>query len=159
MKRMLSGRVVLGMVVIAALLMVVTLWIIISTAPASLGTRLPPRAIMTIIPPPTSTPTSLYSSQSLLTSTPVDTPTPYPGGFSIGVFVQITGTGGEGLHLRSDPSLSASPLFLGYDSEAYQVVDGPASGDGHTWWKLTAPYDSSRTGWAVQDYLTVITSH
>jgi hypothetical protein len=74
------------------------------------------------------------------------------------VYVQITGTGGDGLRLRSGPGLNGAQLFLGYDAEVYQIVDGPIEADGHTWWKLTAPYDATRTGWAVQDFLTVIPS-
>jgi hypothetical protein len=81
-----------------------------------------------------------------------------PGAFGLGVYVQITGTGGDGLRLRSGPGLNDAQLFLGYDAEVYQIVDGPIQADGHTWWKLTAPYDATRTGWAVQDFLTVIPS-
>ena len=41
---------------------------------------------------------------------------------------------------------------------SFLVTDGPQQVDGHTWWYLTAPYDQTRSGWAVQDYLSVIPS-
>ena len=81
-----------------------------------------------------------------------------PGAFALGVYVQISGTEGQGLHLRAQPGLDSSPLDLGYDSEVFQITGGPQQADGYTWWYLTAPYDQSRSGWAVQDYLSVIPS-
>ena len=67
-------------------------------------------------------------------------------------------TEGQGLHLRAQPGLDNAPQFLGYDAEVYQITGGPQQADGYTWWYLTAPYDQARSGWAVQDYLTVIPS-
>ena len=72
------------------------------------------------------------------------------------MYVQIYGTGGDGLRLRSEPGIESSILFLGYESEAFQVTDGPQLVDGYTWWYLTAPYDKERSGWAVADFLRVV---
>ncbi|MGC8855692.1 MAG: SH3 domain-containing protein, partial [Anaerolineae bacterium] len=76
----------------------------------------------------------------------------------LGSFVQISGTEGEGLRLRSAPGLSSDQLFLGYDSEVFEVRDGPRQADGYIWWYLVAPYDETRAGWAAADYLSVVPS-
>ena len=77
--------------------------------------------------------------------------------FSSG-YVQILGTDGEGLRLRSDPGLSGTPVFLGFDEEVFEVRDGPQESDGYVWWYLVAPYDESRNGWAAADFLGAIPS-
>lgn len=73
--------------------------------------------------------------------------------FQIGDFVQITGTSGEGLRLRSGPSRSDSVNFIGLDAEVFEVIEGPIEADGFTWWYLEAPYDKTRNGWSVDEYL------
>jgi hypothetical protein len=114
-----------------------------------------PTAILTVVNAPTATP---LGSQGLF-----DTPTPTPtisgvviDGIGLGVYVQISGTGGDGLRLRSSPGVDSPTLFLGNESEAFKVTDGPQMVDGYTWWFLTAPYDENRSGWAVSDYLSVV---
>ncbi len=74
----------------------------------------------------------------------------------MGVYVQITGTNGDGLRIRSAPGVSSTPLFLGMDSEVFLVKDGPREADGYTWWFLTAPYDTNRSGWAAASYLSLV---
>ncbi len=88
---------------------------------------------------------------------PTVTPTPLPGTLAVGVYVEISGTG-IGLRIRSAPGLDAPPLFIGADSEVFQITDGPRQADGYTWWYLVALYDATRAGWAVQDYLQPIPS-
>ncbi|MHB0922948.1 MAG: SH3 domain-containing protein [Bellilinea sp.] len=114
-------------------------------------------AVLTVIYAPTSTPVFL--------STLAVTPSPTPGaagltigGIGQGIFVQISGTEGNGLRLRKDPGTNADILFLGYESEVFKVTDGPKEMDGYIWWHLTAPYDTNRSGWAASNYLTVIES-
>jgi len=114
--------------------------------------------VMTIIPAPTSTPRVISPSPLPNSPTPPPTLTPLPGTIAINTYVQITGTDGDGLRLRTFPSLSSDPLFLGFDSEVFLVVDGPMDSDGYTWWYLTAPYDQTRSGWAVVNYLISIPS-
>ena len=108
-------------------------------------------ADVTIIPAPTST--------SGVPPTPtIDpfAPTPAPTGIALGNYVQITGTNGEGLRIRSEPGLNGNPEFLGFDSEVFIIQDGPRSVDGYVWWSLVAPYDQSRAGWAAADFLAYI---
>jgi len=152
-------RTLIGTLTIAALLLCGTLVLILWFRPAASSPELAPAsAALTLIPAPTSTPRYLPPPPTATLSLPTGTPTPQPGAIAIGVYVQITGTEGEGLRLRAAPGLDSKPLFLGYDSEVFQVADGPQQADGYTWWYLTAPYDQTRSGWAVQDYLTVIPS-
>jgi hypothetical protein len=46
--------------------------------------------------------------------------------------------------------------MLGAEAEVFQVSDGPREIDGYTWWYLVGPYDESRRGWAVANYLSVV---
>jgi hypothetical protein len=73
-----------------------------------------------------------------------------------GALVQISGTGGDGLRVRSEPGLQGEVLFVALEAEVFQVVDGPRQGDGFTWWYLAALYDNSLSGWAVANFLEVI---
>jgi hypothetical protein len=52
----------------------------------------------------------------------------------------------------------SSGFFSAFDSEVFLVTKGPEQADGYTWWYLTASYDTSRAGWAAQDFLAVIPS-
>ena len=111
----------------------------------------------TVIPAHSLTPNLPSTSQGNAGQT--STPSPVPvGEMGIGAYVQIFGTGGEGLRLRSGPGTDNSPLFLGMEAEVFQIKDGPVQTGGFTWWYLVAPYDENRKGWAVQTYLSVITN-
>jgi hypothetical protein len=83
-------------------------------------------------------------------------PTPMPGEISLGAYVQIVGTGGTGLRLRDEPGLNSKVNTLGGEVEVFEVKDGPKDLDGYTWWYLVGPYDTSRHGWAVANYLKII---
>ncbi len=79
-----------------------------------------------------------------------------PGTLGIGVYAQVVGTDGDGLHLRAGAGLKQEPLFLGLDGEVFLVVDGPQVVDGYTWYYLSAPYDEERKGWAVINFLEIV---
>jgi len=108
-------------------------------------------ALLTVIPAPTSTP---------VPTRPVFTPTPtHPpsiDGIYVGSYVQISGTDGAGLRLRSGPGTSNPPRLLGMEDEVFLVKDGPQTSDDFTWWYLEAPYDSERSGWAASKFLKVV---
>jgi hypothetical protein len=74
----------------------------------------------------------------------------------VGAYVQITGTGGDGLRLRADPGLDGEVRFLALESEMFQVMDGPRQEGDYSWWFLVAPYDEKVKGWAVANYLTIV---
>lgn len=91
--------------------------------------------------------------------TAVPTPTATPealgpvGAIVLGDLVDVFGTSGEGVRLRSAPTLAGTVNGLGMDSDVFQVEDGPVDAEGHVWWYLVNPYDSARQGWAVAEYL------
>ena len=114
-----------------------------------------PTAVLTVVNAPTSTP---LGNQSLFNTATSTEPTAVLSidGISQDEYVQITGTGGDGLRLRSSPGTNEPVLFLGYKSEAFKVTGGPEQVDGYTWWYLTAPYDQNRSGWAAANFLQVV---
>ncbi len=96
-------------------------------------------------------------SPNSATATPSEM-VPAGGGeaIAVGVYVQIVGTGGDGLRLRDQPGLGGKVLLLGSEWEVFRVEDGPRDADGYTWWYLVGPFDETRRGWAVANYLQVI---
>jgi hypothetical protein len=113
--------------------------------------------IITFLPAPTFTPV-LAAPTAVQTKTPgVSSTNSLPGGpIQIGMYVQIIGTNGDGLRIRSGAGTVNSTRFIGMDSEVFLVKDGPVLVDNLTWWMLEAPYDKLRTGWAAGSYLGVV---
>lgn len=143
--------VILGALTIAGLLIVITVISIGWTTPLQASDVGFVPADLTVIPAPTVTP-------NVTATATIDpfAPSPVPTGIAIGNYAQITGTGGEGLRIRSNPGLTGEPVFLGFDSEVFLVQDGPREVDGYVWWYLVAPYDQTRAGWAAADFLSYI---
>lgn len=153
MRRMMTA--VLGGVAFAALL----LWGFFALASARVAStgagQGNPAAtpMMTILE--AATPTEVLAQST--STTPAATPTLSPEwGIALGAYVQVSGTGGDGLRLRDSPGLAGNTLFLARESEVFQVKDGPKQVDGKVWWYLSAPYDVARSGWAVADFLQMI---
>ena len=109
-----------------------------------------------MIPAPTLTPVVVLPTSVLPTPTSTLQTPIQVGGISVGAYVKITGTNGDGLNLRSSPGTNSTIRFLGMDSEVFLVKDGPEQVDNIIWWYLQAPYDTTRNGWAAANYLTVI---
>jgi len=114
-------------------------------------------AALTVIPAPTET-SPPHTPTPLFSPTPSHTPppTPLPGDISVGGYVQITGTGGDGLRLRAEPGLDSEVRFLGLEDEVFLVQDGPHNADSYEWWYLVAPFDETRRGWAASNFLQVV---
>jgi len=150
--RLFTPRVLAGALGVAILLVILTFaWIEWTAPPAPQLSGL--LAVVTIIPAPSATPAPVATA----TFDPyAPTPTIVAGQISIGTYVQISGTQGEGLRIRSQPGLDGKQLFLGFDTEVYTVVDGPREVDSYTWYYLAAINDQTRTGWAASNFLTVI---
>lgn len=145
-----NGWVMLAAVLVAGGLMLLTAFLFFLLPNPSAGSPDPAQAV-TVIPAPTLTPTLPRALE-----TPTPTPPPSIGGISVGSYVQITGTDGQGLRLRSGPGIDNPPRLLGMDSELFLVKDGPRPADDFIWWYLEAPYDPQRSGWAAANYLTVV---
>lgn len=105
---------------------------------------------ITVIPVPTATRTP----PPTVTPTVLPSPTPQvQTGIQPGGTVRISGTEGEGLRLRIEPSLSGEIAYLGLEGEIFLVKGGPVEADGYLWWQLEAPLNAARQGWVVSDYL------
>jgi hypothetical protein len=150
--------VILGAIVFGVALLGATLFLMWLLRPPAAATGLQ-TAVVSVVsmptatqPPPTLSPTEVV--------TPTTTPPPVPTGSSedipLDAFVEITGTGTDGLRLRVDPGLDSEVRLLGLESEVFQVKDGPKDVDGYRWYYLVAPADETRRGWAVSNYLTVV---
>jgi hypothetical protein len=149
----LNRWVIVGGLVIAGTLLLMTLITIGWTSPRFSRTVGFVPADLTMIPAPTHTPNVMPTS----TIDPqLPTPTHAADSFGLGGYVQIKGTEGEGLRIRSAPGLNSDTVFRGEDAEVFVIKDGPQSTDGYTWWYLVAPYDSTRAGWAASDFLSVV---
>jgi hypothetical protein len=149
MKDILNPWVIAGTILTASVLIVVSFlasgWLTPAPSQPYQG-----GGVITIIPVPTSTPTPQPTATSVL----LESPTPGNlGEIQLGSYVQITGTEGEGLRLRRDPSLNGEIVYLGLEGEIYLVKGGPEDRDGYLWWQLEAPLNPERQGWAVADFL------
>jgi hypothetical protein len=118
-----------------------------------------PSPVVTILPPNTSTAivsTSLPNAtlESQTPSGPSDSD--QNKDFSVGDLVEVYGTEGQGLRIRNAPSLSSVIDEIGLDNEVFKIEGGPIDADGYIWWFLVNPYDPSRQGWSVSDFLRTI---
>ncbi|HBX71010.1 MAG TPA: hypothetical protein DEH25_16955 [Chloroflexi bacterium] len=114
-------------------------------------------AALTVIPSSSGTQTPTVP-ENPVPENPQETPTLEPGTIGIGAFVQVSGTGGDGLRLRQGPGLNYEMQFLGLDGELFEVGDGPVEADGYIWWFVVGSYDETHHGWAASDFLTVVPS-
>jgi len=156
-KHFLSWWVLLGGAVIAAL-MLGLVWAGIVYFKTPVNTQPAPSPVVTVLAAPTQTPIPVIPSPAP-TVTPTLAPSSAPPAnesINLGSYVQISGTNGEGLRLRTAPGRESTPRFLGMEAEVFHVEDGPQYMDGFTWWYLVAPYDKNRSGWAVSNYLVII---
>ncbi|UCF62399.1 MAG: SH3 domain-containing protein [Anaerolineaceae bacterium] len=96
------------------------------------------------------TPTRFIGTELPPSPTPPELP---ERDFDHGQLVTVFGTGGDGLRLRREPDLDAAIGFLGMENEVFRVIDGPIEADGYLWWYLVNPYEGSKSGWAVANYL------
>jgi hypothetical protein len=150
-RQLFNKWVILGALLLAGFLLLITAVSIgLTSARQNPNVGFAP-ADLTVIPAPTST----SSAPATPTIDPF-APTATPTGIAVGNYVQITGTEGQGLRIRSEPGLNGNAEFLGYDSEVFIIKDGPRQADGFTWWYLVAPYDETRVGWAAADFLTYV---
>lgn len=116
-----------------------------------------PIADLTLLPGMTNTPILPTNTPTIIPSPTIGIrPSPLPGTIGIGGYVQVFGTNGGGLNIRSSIGISATLVFNALDGELFVIVDGPKTQDGYTWWKIQSSVESSRTGWAVDNYLAPI---
>jgi len=154
LRRQLNLWVVLGALGVAGVLLLSSVALLAFLRPADNG--FVPEPALTLIPAPTPT----FTPDPALSWTPTAAPTVTggPGAIQLNSYVQINGTEGAGLRIRSGPGINSPQLFLGMDAEVFQVKDGPHQADGYQWWYLVAPYDEKRSGWAAANFLSVVSA-
>ena len=113
-----------------------------------------PTAVITIVYAPTQAPPPTPPVGKTVTPQPG---TPPAQAIQIGNFVQINGTAGEGLRIRSAPGIENGQLFIANEAEVFEVKDGPVASGDYAWWYILSPKDNARFGWAAGNYLMVIT--
>lgn len=154
--RYLTPGIILGAISVFALSFLAAIAWLIWFAPPAAELREDPGTGLILIPGPSSTPPD-PSEVPLSTSTATATLVPLqPGEMGIGSYVQIVGTEGFGLNMRSFAGLDGQVNFLGYDEEVFIVSDGPVESDGFVWWHLVTPVDKDRTGWAASSFLSLV---
>ena len=150
-----SPWVILGGIGMAGLLSMVFIGSILAVRSKPVNSPLG-TVVLNVIPAPSDTVPPPQPTEAPTPTTSELPPPPGGMGISVGVLVQVSGTGVDGLRIRTDPSLQGQVKFVGIEAEVFQVKDGPKEADGYTWWFLVAPYDETLNGWAVGDYLRVI---
>lgn len=145
--------VVLGIFLVACVLIALTFGLLLMGRAAAE----PPQstANLEIIPAPPSyfeTATQAAGPQNVEPTIPP----PPAGELGIGAYVQVTGTSGDGLRLRSEPGLDSDVMMVASEAEVFKLDNGPVSTDGYVWWHLVGPFDQNRQGWAVINYLAVV---
>lgn len=153
---MLNLWVIGGAIVVSLILLMMTLALLWVTRPEPAAIT-QSTAVVNVILAPSSTPTSPAPTLTPSPTPTVNAPPPPPAGsISLEAYVQVVNTGGDGLRLRVDPGLNGQVRLLGAEAEVFIVKDGPRELDGFTWWYLVGPYDETRRGWGVANYLSVI---
>lgn len=108
------------------------------------------RPTNTVIPTATSSATVTVAPSP----TPPPTPTPIPLVITIGGYVEVFDTGGDGLNVRSEPDTSADKLGKFSDGTVLRVKDGPEEAGGYQWWQVED--EKGLVGWCAADWLRAI---
>jgi hypothetical protein len=148
LRAMFTPRVLLSGLLLGILLFASVLLLLWFTRPETKAST-PAAVVLNVTAAPTAT-------SALPTASPVPIATSAPdttGALAAGLYAQVSGTGGDGLRLRSTPGLNGEIKLLGSEGEIYRIDDGPQEVDGYTWWFLVDPDDETRQGWAVSDFL------
>lgn len=156
MRSIFNPWVILGSIGVAGALFAATLLLVWFTRPTTTA-AIPATPVMVVIPAPSSTPIPATAEPAAnATATLPLPPAPAPGILEKGAYIQIAGTGGDGVRVRSEAGLQSKTLFVALEAEVFQIEDGPQQADGYTWWYLVAPFDASHNGWAVSNYMVVV---
>ncbi|MCB9461655.1 MAG: hypothetical protein H6670_18525 [Anaerolineaceae bacterium] len=83
--------------------------------------------------------------------------TPTPVGITVGATIAVRGVDDQQLNVRNVPGINDTSIqFRADEDEQFLVVEGPVQADGFTWWRIQDAVDTTRSGWAVSNYLGVI---
>jgi len=156
LRTLLNIKVILGAIVFAIGVFAVLVGILWTSKTKSI-TQVPATAILNIIEAPTETPLGhITTPTAALTPTSSQEIPPPSSDIAIGNYVQVTGTGGEGLRLHNTAGVASKVNHIAIDAELFLVKDGPIDADGYIWWELQDPYTENAVGWGVGNYLKVV---
>jgi hypothetical protein len=122
---------------------------VVITATPTLSSQVGTPESVTITPALILTPTESVSEPTQIPNLGV--------GISIGSLIEVAGTEGFGLTVRQGPGKDYTYLFVALDGERFEIKEGPRQADGFTWWSIVDPNDANRFGWAVANFMTVVT--
>jgi hypothetical protein len=152
----LNLKVILGAILFAGFLFAALVGLLWSSR-GEPNLQAPATAILHVIVAPTATLPFPLATPSPSVEPTSSLPVPTPGGeIEVGDYVQVNGTGGDGLRLHINPGVSGDVHYIAIEAEVLLVMDGPQEADGYTWWLLQDPYDANATGWGVANYLAVV---
>lgn len=155
-RNLFSLKIIIGAFSFAICIFAVLLGVLWSAKATSIA-RAPATALLNIIEVPTKTSPAPTPKATATISPLASQEAPIQSeAIHIGDYVQITGTGGDGLRLHSTAGVSTNVQYLAIDSEVFIVKDGPINSDGYVWWLLKEPYAENELGWGVENYLSVI---
>jgi len=155
-KKYINLKVIFGAIFFALCIFVFLLGILWSVK-ADTVPQAPATALLNVIDAPTATPPA-----TVITPTPAQEnlstqAVPLPASeINIGNYVQVSGTGGDGLRLHATAEVESKVEYIAIDSEVFLVKEGPIDADGYMWWLLKDPFTENTVGWGVANYLSVI---
>src|SRR5450756_3130605 len=76
-----------------------------------------------------------------------------PETLTVGSAVQVTGTGGDGLNVRSSAATLGTVVGAEKDGARGVIREGPVVSGGFIWWRVQ--WKSGVMGWSVDTYLKV----
>ncbi len=115
-----------------------------------------PREKIKIEITPVSATSPSQGQPSDLTGGQADTEMPsMTGVIALGMTIKVTGTGNEGLRMRSGAGIDQTTLFLAQEGELFKIIEGPIILDSLIWWKIEGLDDPGKSGWSVQDYMAI----
>jgi hypothetical protein len=156
LRSVLNIKVIMGAIVFAIgvfVVLVAVLW----SAKAKYVLQMPATAIFHIIEAPTET---LLAPITSLTPTPTPSSSqqvpPPSSDIAIGDYVQVRGTGGDGLRLHKEAGVSSEVRYIAIEAQVLLVKEGPVDTDGYIWWLIQDPYTENAVGWGVGNYLVIV---
>jgi hypothetical protein len=149
-RNLLSLKVILGAIFFAICIFMVLLGLLWSAKTKKI-VEIPATALLNIIEAATET----VPAPTLVASSPQQTSMP-GAEIKIGDYVQVNGTGGDGLRLHATAGMSGEVKYIAIDTEVFIVKEGPIDADGYVWWLLQDPYTNDSVGWGVADYLSIV---
>jgi len=87
----------------------------------------------------------------LMVTLTLGAPSAFADTIVVGSPVEVTGTGGDGLNVRSTAVTTGTVIGVEKDGADGTVLEGPVTADGFAWWRVQ--WKDGLTGWSVSQYL------